>query len=56
MKETILLLDDEPMLLKLFGAVLSRRYNVITVATAEQALHVFIEHCRQVDLLVADLS
>ena len=56
MKETILLLDDESMLLKLLGSVLSRQYQVITVETAEQALSSFIEHSRRVDLLVADLS
>jgi CheY-like chemotaxis protein len=54
--KTILLLDDESMLLKLLGSVLSRHYNVIKATTAEQALRVFIEHGRQVDLLVADLS
>ena len=56
MKETILLLDDESMLLELLGSVLSRQYQVITVETAEQALSSFIEHSRQADLLVADLS
>ena len=54
--ETILLLDDESTLLKLLGSVLSRQYNVIKVGTAEQAVGSFIEHHRQVDLLVADLS
>ena len=56
MMETILLLDDEPTLLKLLGSALSRQYNVIKAATAVQALSVFIENCRQADLLVADLS
>ena len=54
--ETILLLDDESLLLKLLGSVLSRHYHVIKATTAEQALNAFIEHGRQVDLLVADLS
>jgi len=54
--KTVLLLDDELMLLKLFGSVLSGHYNVIRVETAEQALRSFIEHHRVVDLLVADLS
>ena len=56
MMETVLLLDDESTLLKLLGSVLSRQYNVIKVGTAEQAVGSFIEHHRQVDLLVADLS
>ena len=54
--KTILLLDDESMLLKLLGSVVSRHYNVIKATTAEQALGVFIKDGRQVDLLVADLS
>ena len=54
--KTVLLLDDESMILKLLGSVLSGHYNVIGVETAEQALRSFIEHHRVVDLLVADLS
>lgn len=48
--ETVLILDDESTLLKLLGSVLSRQYNVIQAATAEQALDSFIQHSRHVDL------
>ena len=44
------------MLLKLLGSVLGRNYNEIKATPAEEALRVFIEHDRQVSLLVADLS
>jgi DNA-binding response OmpR family regulator len=54
--KTILVLEDESMLLKLLGSVLSQDYCVLKATTAEQALSLFIEHSRQVDLLVADLS
>src|ERR1035437_5257585 len=54
--KTILVLEDESMLLKLLGLVLSQDYCVLKASTAEQALSLFIEHSRQVDLLVADLS
>jgi DNA-binding response OmpR family regulator len=53
--KTILVLEDESMLLKLLGSVLSQHYCVLKATTAEQALSSFIEHHHVVDLLVADL-
>ena len=54
--KTLLVLDDESVLLKLLGAVLKKHYNIIEAATAEQALRLFNEHDRRVDLLLADVT
>ena len=54
--KTLLVLDDESVLLKLLGAALKKHYNIIEAATAEQALRLFNEHDRRVDLLLADVT
>ena len=52
--KTVLVLQDEPGV-ELLRNVL-RQYTVIEATTAEQALHLFKTHARQVDLLIADLT
>ena len=52
--KTLLLLDDEPAVIKLLRHVL--KYELIEATTAEQALRLFIGRDRQIDLLVADVS
>jgi two-component system cell cycle sensor histidine kinase/response regulator CckA len=53
--QTLLLLDDELALIKLLGRVL-KQYNLIEATGAEQALRLFIDHRRQIDLLLADVT
>jgi len=53
--KTILLLEDEPALLKLLAHALSS-YHVIEATTADEALRLFAERGRHVDLLIADVS
>ena len=53
--KTVLVLEDERSLMKLLRHVL-KQFSLIEATTAEQALRLFIEHGRQVDLLVADLT
>ena len=52
--KTILILEDEPALMALFRAVLSG-YTILEASTAEEALRVFLEHDRKLDLLIADV-
>jgi two-component system cell cycle sensor histidine kinase/response regulator CckA len=51
--KTILVLEDEPLVMKLMRHVL-KRFDVISATTAEQALQVF-GGGSQVDLLVTDV-
>ena len=53
--KTLLVLDDEPAVIKLLRHVL-KEYELIEATTAEQALRLFIGRDRQIDLLVADVS
>jgi two-component system cell cycle sensor histidine kinase/response regulator CckA len=48
-------LEDESSLMNLLRHML-KQFSLIEATTAEQALRLFIEHGRQVDLLVADLT
>ena len=52
--KTILLLEDEPALMKLLAHALSP-YHVIEATTADEALRLFAERGRHVDLLIADV-
>ena len=52
--KTILVLEDEPLVMKLLRHVL-RHYQVISATTAEQALQVFGNGPGQVDLLATDV-
>ena len=51
----ILLLEDEPALMKLLGHALAS-YKLIQATTADQALYLFGERRRNVDLLIADVT
>ena len=53
--KTILVLEDEPPLLKLLRHML-KQYKVLEAATAEQALGLFSDHHRPINLLVADVT
>jgi CheY-like chemotaxis protein len=53
--KTILLLDDEPIVMSLLRTVL-KQYTLIEATTAEQALRLFIGNGRQLDLLLTDLT
>ena len=53
--ETLLLLEDESSVMKLMQHML-KQYNLIEATTAEQALQLFNEHGRRVDLLLADVT
>jgi CheY-like chemotaxis protein len=53
--KTILLLEDEPGLMKLLSHTLSS-YDVIEAPTADEALRLFAERGHQVDLLIADVT
>jgi CheY-like chemotaxis protein len=53
--KTVLVLEDEPIIMELLRRMLTP-YTVIEANTAEQALRLFIDHGRQVDLLVADVT
>ena len=53
--KTILLLDDEPVVMMLLRIML-KHYRLIEASTAEQALQLFTDRGRQLDLLLADLT
>jgi two-component system response regulator FlrC len=52
--KTIILLEDEPLVMKFLRLVL-KRFNVIGVTTGEEALQAFDNVDRPVDLLIADV-
>ena len=55
--ETILLADDEDMILELGPAILEKYgYTVLTALDGEKALSVFAEERKQIDLIILDLS
>jgi CheY-like chemotaxis protein len=51
----ILLLDDEPIVMKLLRSILSR-YGLLEATRGDEALLLFIDHDHQVDLLIADVT
>jgi DNA-binding NtrC family response regulator len=53
--KTVLVLEDEPALMRLLRLTLNQ-YNVIEATTAEQALRLFAESGRRIDLLLADVT
>jgi CheY-like chemotaxis protein len=53
--KTVLVLEDETSLMKLMRQML-KQYSLIEASTAEDALRLFIEHGRQVDILVSDVT
>ena len=53
--KTLLVLEDESSVMRLLRHILAA-YDLIEATTAEQALRLFAEHDRQVDLLLADVT
>lgn len=54
--ETILVVDDDPGILDLLGELLKPLgYNVITVASGEEALEMTALHSDKIDLLLTDV-
>lgn len=53
--KTLLVLEDESSLMTLMRHML-KQYYLIEAISAEQALHLFGAHGRQVDLLIADVT
>ena len=53
--KTLLVLEDEPVLMVLLRHLL-KPYRLIEAATAEQALRLFNDHDRRIDLLLADVT
>jgi CheY-like chemotaxis protein len=53
--KTLLVLEDEPVLMVLLRHML-KQYSLIEAASAEQALRLFNEHGRRIDLLLADVT
>lgn len=52
---TLLVLEDEPVVMKLLRNIL-KLYRLIEATTGEEALARFIDHDRQIDLLIADVT
>ena len=52
---TILMLDDEPVVMKVLRVVL-KQYNLLEATSAEQAIQLFVSNGRTLDLLLTDLS
>jgi CheY-like chemotaxis protein len=54
--ETILLVEDEPMLIEMATAMLERQgYNVVPAATPSEAIRLANEHVDRIDLLMTDV-
>lgn len=55
--ETILVVDDDPGVLKLMRSMLkSLKYEVVTCGDPEEALHIFAEKAEELDLVITDLT
>ena len=55
-KETILLVDDEPIILEMVARLLEQRgYNILKADNAEKALHILDDFPGHVDLLLTDV-
>jgi CheY-like chemotaxis protein len=53
--KTLLVLEDDPAVMMVLRLMLEQ-YSLIEASTAEQALRLFTEHGRKIDLLVADVT
>ncbi len=55
-KKTILVVDDEPEVRKLVGAMVSRYgFNVLTADSGEHAISLFTKRMNEIDLLLTDV-
>ena len=55
-RKTILVVDDEPEVRKLVGAMVTRHgYSVLTADSGEHAISVFKNHKAPIDLLLTDV-
>ena len=53
---TILVVDDEPMALKLVQSILAKRgLHVLASTSAKQAIELFVSHEKTIDLLISDV-
>ena len=56
-ERSVLIADDEPLLLKILSKVLKRMgLNVIAVEDGSAAIHACDNHCGNIDLVVLDLN
>ena len=53
--KTLLVLEDDPAVMMVLRLMLEQ-YSIIEASSAEQALRLFTEHGRKIDLLVADVT
>jgi CheY-like chemotaxis protein len=53
--KTLLVLEDDRSVMMILRLMLEQ-YSLIEASNAEQALHLFTDHDRRIDLLVADLT
>jgi CheY-like chemotaxis protein len=53
--KTLLVLEDNPSVMMVLRLMLET-YNLIEASTAEQAIRLFTDHGRKIDLLVADVT
>src|SRR5579863_4750928 len=55
--ETILVVDDTPMILKVVVAILKNaNFNVLEARSGEQAIQVAADHIGKIDLLLSDVQ
>ena len=53
---TILVVDDEPMALKLVQTILEKRgFEILASTSPRQAVKVFEEHAQRIELLISDV-
>ena len=56
-RQTVLVVDDEPVIVRLLDAILRRnRFDVITASTGEQALEEFRDRSTKICLLIVDIT
>jgi two-component system, cell cycle sensor histidine kinase and response regulator CckA len=53
---TLLVVDDEPLILKLIACVLRSEHSVITAESGIEALAIFESYPDQIDLIVTDVT
>jgi DNA-binding NtrC family response regulator len=55
--ETLLIVDDEPLMTDVFRQFMSKRgFHVVTAASGEEALRVINENLDAVDLIITDMT